>query len=275
MIATVAQLHLLAQADPYEAVQIGALGVAASAVLIAVAVALSLRRRLRLESQILWASVRALGQLLAVGGALAILLDPDAPLWWSWIWVGFIVGFAAWTVRDRASEVPDAGALALLSIGAAAAVTLAVIFGLQIFPLEPRYLVPIAGMMVGNSMQYTILAAQRIVDELRDNRPEVEARLALGQPWEQAARPRLRRALRDAILPQVEKTKTVGLIFLPGAMTGLILAGVDPVDAVLVQVAVMFLILGAVATTATVIAVGLARRLFTDDHRLVRLSRAG
>lgn len=254
-------------------ISIGVSGVAASLVLVAVAVLLSLRQRLGISRRILVASGRALVQLLLVGVALQLILDPDTPLAWSWLWVAGIIGFASWTVRRRAAEVPHALGLALLSIGAAGVVTLGVIFGLGIFPLEARYLVPTAGMMVGNSMQYTVLAARRLVAELRDHRDEVEARLALGQPWREAARPYVRRALRDAITPQLETTRSVGLVFLPGAMTGLILAGVRPLDAVLVQAAVMYLILGAVATTAVTIAQGLARRLFTRDHRLVRLPR--
>jgi putative ABC transport system permease protein len=75
------------------------------------------------------------------------------------------------------------------------------------------------------------------------------------------------------MLPTIEQTKVVGLISLPGAMTGLILGGVDPADAVKIQAAVMFLILGSVATTASVIGLGLTRRLFTADHRLVPLRR--
>ncbi len=76
-----------------------------------------------------------------------------------------------------------------------------------------------------------------------------------------------------ALSPQIETTKATGLVFLPGAMTGLILAGVPPVQAVLVQAVVMFLILGSVAITTVVVAMGLVRRLFTPDHRLVHLPR--
>ena len=97
---------------------------------------------------------------------------------------------------------------------------------------------------------------------------EVEARLALGQPSRQAAAPYLRIALRSALSPQIETTRATGLIFLPGAMTGLILAGVPPVQAVLVQAVVMFLILGSVAVTTVVVALGLVRLVFTRDHRL-------
>ena len=127
--------------------------------------------------------------------------------------------------------------------------------------------------MIGNAMKDAVVASRRIVAELSDKRPEVEARLALGQPWQQASRPYLRTSLRTALISQIETTKAVGLVFLPGAMTGLILAGVDPVDAVKVQAAIMFLILGAVATNITVIGIGVTRRLFTPDHRLVRLDR--
>ena len=101
----------------------------------------------------------------------------------------------------------------------------------------------------------------------------VEARLALGLSASDAFAPHLRSALRTALIPQIETTKAVGIVFLPGAMVGLILAGVDPGDAVRVQIAVMYLVLGSVSTTSTVMALGLTRRLFTPDQRLVRLPR--
>jgi len=133
--------------------------------------------------------------------------------------------------------------------------------------------VPLAGMMIGNSLSATVLAARRVTDELADKRHEIEARLALGQSSKQAARPYIRAAIRTALTPQIESTKAVGLVFLPGAMTGLILGGVDPLDAVLVQAAIMYLILGAVAITAIVVALGVMRNLFTPDHRLRPLTR--
>jgi putative ABC transport system permease protein len=122
-------------------------------------------------------------------------------------------------------------------------------------------------------MTATVLAARRVVEELRDKRLEVEARLALGQPAELAARPYVRSALRTALIPQIETTKAVGIVFLPGAMTGLILAGVSPLKAVVVQAVVMFLVLGSAAVSTAVVAVGLRRRLFTRDHRLIPLAR--
>lgn len=254
---------------------IGWVGVAASLALVVVAIGLSWWQGLRLERSIAWAVVRAAAQLAAVGVALELVLDPAQPLVWSWLWVAGMVVFAAVTVRRRAPEVPSILPVALAAQAMVAAVSLAVIFGFGIFPLQAATLIPLAGMMIGNSMSSTVVAARRVVGELRDHRDEVEARLALGHPWPSAARPYVRTALRTAMIPQIESTKAVGLVFLPGAMTGLILAGVEPADAVLVQMAVMFLILGSVATSVTVVGLGLTRRLFTADHRLVRLDRPG
>jgi len=249
-------------------------GVAASVALVALAVALSTWRRLGLGVDILVAVGRAAAQLIVVGGALHLVVDPDAPVAWAWVWVAGMVVFAATVVRRRASEAPGLFRIALLAVGLAAGSGLAVIFGSGTFDMEGRSIVPLAGMIVGNSLGATVVAARRVVEELSDKRLEVEARLALGQPWQVASRPYVRAALRTAMLSQVEQTKAVGLVLLPGAMTGLVLAGVDPVDAVIVQLIVMYLILGSVAITATVVGVGLTRRLFTADHRLVRLERA-
>jgi len=252
---------------------VGWWGLAASLLLIALTVAISAWRRLGLEREVLVATGRALVQLLAVGYVLVVVIDPDQPVAYAWAWLSFMVVFAAWTVSRRAPEVPGVLPLALVSLGASTAVTTAVIFGLGIFPAEARAIVPVGGMMVGNAMTSTVLAGRRVVAEFSEKRPDVEARLALGQPWTEASRPGLRSALRSALTQQIETTKAVGLVFLPGAMTGLILAGVDPVDAVRVQAAIMFLILGAVAVNVVVIGTGVTRRLFTPDHRLVRIVR--
>lgn len=249
------------------------LGVAASLLLIAVTIGLSWWRRLGLERSIAWAVVRASVQLLAVGYVLGFIIDPDQDLVYSWAWLVFMVVFAAWTVSRRAPEVPGVLPLALQALTASTVVTVGVVFGFGIFPLEPRAIVPIGGMMVGNAMSSTVVAGRRILEEFADKRPEVEARLALGQSWEDAARPSMRSAMRTGMTNQIETTKAVGLVFLPGAMTGLILAGVEPEEAVRVQAAIMFLILGAVAINVVVIGMGVSRRLFTDDHRLVRLAR--
>ena len=251
-----------------EQADIGLTGLALSGVLVAVALGLSMLRRLGVSRDLIVAALRALAQLLVVGAALVLVVDDDDPLVWTWIWVVLICCLAALVVKRRAPEVPAAGWLALLSFAAAAAMSLGVLFGLGIFAPTGRAIVPLAGVMVGNSMTATVVASRRIVAEARDHRDLIEAKLALGLSSAQAFAPHLREALRTALVPQIETTKTVGLIALPGSMTGLILAGVDPADAVRVQVAIMYLVLGSVATTTSVMALGLTRGIFSSDHRL-------
>ena len=254
---------------------IGWAGLGLSLILVAVAVGLSFWQGLRLERDMLWATGRALVQLLAVGYVLKYIVDPDTPIIWAWVWVVLMLLVASFTARRRAPEVPGIMRLTLGATSASAALSLFVVFGLGIYPVVGRAVVPIAGMMIGNSIGSIVVASRRILGELADRRPEVEARLALGQPWQDASKPFVRSALRTALTSQIESTKAVGLVFLPGAMTGLILAGADPVDAVLVQAAIMYLILGCVATNVVLIGLGLTRKLFTPDHRLVRLARTG
>jgi len=247
---------------------IGLSGLALSGVLVGVALAISMARRLGLTRDLIAAALRALVQLLIVGAALALVIDDNDPLIWTWLWLAAMVAFASWTVGRRAPEVPGVRLLALGAFTAAGAVSLGVLFGLGIFDPTGRAIIPLAGMTVGNSMTGTVLASRRIVAEARDNRHLIEARLAVGLPGREAFAPHLRESLRTALVPQIESTKAVGIIALPGAMTGLILAGVDPVDAVRVQVAVMYLVLGSVATSTSVVALGLTRGIFTSDHRL-------
>ena len=254
---------------------IGWAGLALSLILVAVAVALSLWQGLRLEREMLWATARSLVQLLAVGYVLVFIIDDDTSIAWAWAWVVVMLAVAAFTVRRRAPEVPGITLLTVVATTASTLLSLSVVFGLGVYPAVGRAVVPIAGMMIGNSIGSIVVASRRILAELADRRPEVEARLALGQPWQEASKPFVRSALRTALTSQIENTKAVGLVFLPGAMTGLILAGADPLDAVLVQAALMYLILGCVATNVVVIGLGLTRRLFTPDHRLVRLARTG
>lgn len=248
--------------------EVGAAGVAASLVLITVAVALSAREHLALGRSMLWACVRALVQMLVIGAGLGLVLADGAPLFLSWLWVVAMVVIGAVTVASRIREVRGAFPVALASLGAAQTVSLLVVFGLGIFPLEPRTLVPGAGMILGNAIGSTVLAARRTFTEVSEHRDQIEVRLSLGRPGTEAVRPQLVEALRTSITPQIEQTKIVGIIALPGTMTGLLLAGVDPLDAVLVQTVVMFLILGSVAITTVLVGRGVARRLVTTKHRL-------
>lgn len=252
---------------------VGWLGLALSLAFVLAAVALTAQQRLGLGRPIVVALVRSLAQMAVVGAALVPIVDPDTPLAWSWAWVVGITVFSAVTVRRRAPAVPGLFPVALVAMGLVAGTGLSMVFGLGIFDLEGRTLVPVAGMIVGNSMKAAVVGAARMAEAVADGRAEIEAGLALGMAPRRASRRFVRSALRTAISPQVEQTAALGIVFLPGAMTGLILAGVDPLEAVRTQLALMYVILAGVVIAAMTTGLGTIARLTTPDQTLLALDR--
>lgn len=249
-------------------------GLAVSLAFVAVAVGVQWRQHLGLERSILTAVGRSLVQMAVVGTALVPVVDPDTPLAWSWAWVVAIVVFAGITTTRRAPDVPGLLPVALAAMGLVAASGLAVAFGFGVFPLEGRTLVPVAGMVVGNSMKAAVVGASRVAASVADHRTEIEAGLALGMSARRASRRFVREALRTSVSPQVEQTAALGIVFLPGAMTGLILAGVDPLEAVRAQLALMYVILAGVVIAATVTGLGTLSRLTTPEETVRVLERS-
>ena len=142
------------------------------------------------------------------------------------------------------------------------------VVALGVFEPEPRFLVPVGGMVVGNAMTAAAVALNRLGDDMRASAPRIEATLALGATAAQAALPVVRSSLRSGMIPLVDSTKTTGLIFFPGTMVGMLLAGADPVEAVRLQLVLLWTLLGSVAIAA-LIATSLAyRNFFTPAHQL-------
>jgi putative ABC transport system permease protein len=241
--------------------------VAASLALIAVAIAVSFWRRAELEKDIAIAVVRSFIQLTAIGYVIQAIFDSDS-LWLVAALLAGMVGFGTWTARGRAKGVPGATGPILLALAVAAAVTLGLVVALGVFKAEPRYLVPVGGMVIGNSMTAVAVALNRLADEMHDGRRQIEAMLALGATSFQAARATVARSLRSGMIPLVDSTKTTGIVFFPGTMVGMLLAGAEPVDAVRLQVVLLWVLLGAVGL-AGLIATSLGYRgFFTDAHQL-------
>ncbi len=250
-------------------------GAAASLALVAVAVVLSRWRRLHVEGSILWASARAAIQLVAVGLLLTVILESAGSWLWAWLWVVGMVLVSADVARRRARHLPHLLWMALAAIGLATLVALGLVFLPDIIDPEPVTLVVIAGITLGNTMPSVVLAVDQVSRLVIDQAGQVEALLALGFDARGATRFVVERAARTALIPQIERTKVVGLIALPGAMVGLLLAGVDPVDAVLAQLVIMYVILGSVATSVVTMTLAAARAAFTPDLRLAAWAQTG
>jgi putative ABC transport system permease protein len=248
-------------------IQVSVTDVLATLALIAVAVGVSFWRRAELEEDIGIAVVRSFVQLTAIGYVISFIFDQDS-LWLVVALIAVMVVFGAFTARRRARRVPDAFWPLFIALAVAGAATLGLVVALGVFKPQPRYLVPVGGMVVGNSMTAAAVALNRLGDDVTDHAREIEATLALGATSTVAAAPFVRRSLRSGMIALVDSTKTTGLIFFPGTMVGMLLAGADPTDAVRLQLILLWTLLGSVAL-AGLIAVTLAyRNFFTPAHQL-------
>lgn len=241
--------------------------VAASLALVAIAIAISRWQEADLERDIVVATVRSIIQLTLIGYAIKLIFDVDS-IWLVVALLAVMVLFGAMTARSRAKSVPDAFWPLLLTLAIAAASTLGLVVALGIFEPTPRYLVPVGGMVIGNSMTASAVALNRLGDEVADSRARIEATLALGATAREAALPIVRRSLRSGMITLVDSTKTTGLIFFPGTMVGMLLAGANPTDAVRLQLILLYSLLGSVAI-AGLLATNLAyRNFFTPAQQL-------
>jgi len=241
--------------------------VAASLALVAIAIAVSVWRRTELERDIGVAVVRSAVQLIAIGYVIQAIFDADSLV----LVVGLLavmVVFGAVQARARARRVPNALVPLLIALASAGAATLGLVVALGIFEPEPRFLVPVGGMVIGNAMTAAAVALNRLGDEISDRAGEIEATLALGATATQAVAPSVRRSLRSGTITLVDSTKTTGLIFFPGTMVGMLLAGADPVDAVRLQLILLWTLLGSVAVAALIATTLACRSFFTAAHQL-------
>ena len=170
-----------------------------------------------------------------------------------------MVVFATGLVRRRTASLGTnrpSVILSALAVSVPVAAGLTVVFCFGVLPLQPSTLVPMAGIILGNTLPATSVGATRFVELVRDERGQIEAMLALGFGAHVSIRPQVTKAVRTALTPPIERMRMIGLVLLPGTMTGMLLAGVEPLQAVMTQMVVSFLILGGVTLTVTTVVLG-------------------
>jgi putative ABC transport system permease protein len=227
--------------------------------------------RLGLTRSLIWGTIRCVVQLTLVGYVLVWMFSVNHPLFLSLV-VAFMTAMAAITATRRTPNVSDfPSILAFIAMAASAYLVMIIVCALVIRP-EPWYssrvAIPITGMILGNAINGIALSLDRLYSEVQANRDEIEALLAVGaRPWE-AASDQAREALRAGMTPTINSLMVVGVVSLPGMMTGQILGGVDPLEAVRYQIVVMLMITTAVAIGAMILIALSFRRLFTKDMAL-------
>ena len=223
-------------------------------------------------AEILIATARMTVQLVAVGYLLELVFQRPHPAV-TVLLVGVMEVFAVRNIFARVKLDPSPALRRVIIISMVSGTTVAIVFFLLVILATdpwyaPRYVIPISGMLIGNSMTGISLGFERLVRGIADNTRQVEAAMMLGATRRQAAHRYARDAFAAAILPTINAMVGMGIVFLPGMMTGQILAGSSPVLAIRYQIAIMLGILGSVTTTVFLMTEFGYRTFFTRDYRL-------
>jgi UDP-glucose/iron transport system permease protein len=259
----------------YVPLNIADLALAASLILINGAVSWAFS--LGLERTLIVNAARMTVQLALIGFVLKWIFEQTSPLWTLGLAI-IMVLVAGYEIVSRLSRRPKGFEAYLLGSGTLLVVgTLATTFALVgiIGPdpwYQPRYVLPILGMVLGNAMTGIALTASTLLETAARDRAAIEARLALGADRFTAISATLRLALKTGLMPILNAMAASGIVALPGMMTGQILAGLDPIEATKYQIMIMFLIAGATALGVVLAGYGTVTLLTDARHRL-RLDR--
>ncbi|MEX0886408.1 MAG: iron export ABC transporter permease subunit FetB [Phycisphaeraceae bacterium] len=251
---------------------VGVLQLSLAAGLVLVAGLVSLLLRLGLEWRLAIAALRTVVQLLLIGYILRYVFVLENV--WLLAGVVTVMVLVAGHAAVQRTEARFAGMLSVSLIALVASSLLTtwmvtrLVIGVEPW-YQPQYMIPLLGMILGNSLTGISLCLDQLLGALNDRRHEIEMELALGATrWEAARRP-LRDAVRRGMIPTINAMSVVGIVSLPGMMTGQILAGVDPLLAVKYQIVVMFMIAAATALGCIFVALLVYSRLFNARHQLL------
>lgn len=255
------------------AVQLSIWQVLLAYVFVIVVLAIVRVRGVRREREILVASIRMTLQLIATGYVLGYVLENPNPL----VTVAIILlmeAFACYTVfakfKGRLSKGLKWSVVTSLTTGTLTCLLYFLFVVVQVSPwYDPQFFIPIAGMIVGNSMTGVALGVKSLLDGMTSHRALVEEALILGATPAAATHRIINSTFDAAIMPTINSMVGMGIIFLPGMMTGQILSGTSPTTAVMYQIAIMAGILCAVAVSVVMLLQSGYRTFFNDQAQLV------
>jgi len=207
--------------------------------------------RLRIHGEVIVGTLRCFIQLIILGYVVDIIFNVNQ-LSWMLVMIGAMVVVGAHTARVRARGLRRPWLLCIVALSAGAVVSLGVIFLFRIVRFEGQYLIPMAGIVIGNAVRLLSISLDRLKGEMKNRRTEVEVALSLGATPHLAAQSSRWAAVRAALIPSIDGMKIIGLVQMPGAMLGMLMAGAPPLEAVKLQIVVIYLLLS--SNTITVVA---------------------
>ncbi|MGX7109340.1 ABC transporter permease [Facklamia miroungae] len=251
--------------------QVSPLSLALTFSLVLITFFISYREKLDLWKDLLIAIVRVIVQLLLVGYVLEQIFAINNT-WITLAMVAVIIFNASWNASKHGSSIKNAFAISLIAIGAGSIVSLGILVFSGSLKFTPSQIVPITGMISGTAMAALGLTFRNLKQLFEDHRQAFLEMLALGATPQQATTHVKKLAVKSGIQPTIDNIKTTGVVTLPGMMSGLIFAGVDPTKAIMYQIMISFTILGTTALVAATAAHLSIRTFFNDQYQLIFMS---
>ncbi|BCS89458.1 ABC transporter permease [Pseudodesulfovibrio sediminis] len=253
-------------------IEIGPLQLALCLGFVLLAGVTSFSYKLKLEKDLFIGTVRTFAQLFLMGYVLKFVFEVHV----SWLVLLMFIGMVAAAVhiiRGRVSErsipfvIPTFVSM-IISYTLVTMLVTGVVVGARPW-WTPQYFIPLAGMIVGNSMTAISICLDRLFSDLKARRTEVEMKLALGADYREASQDILRAAIKAGMIPSINSLMAVGLVSLPGMMTGQILSGTDPLIAIRYQIIVMLMLVASTSLGALVVTSLVRKRCFSAAQRLL------
>ncbi len=241
--------------------------------LIAIAIGLSAWEKLGLEWHLTLAASRTIIQLLGVGYILALVFALNNP-WAVLAILGLMLTVATIVSRNRISKkIPRllplvAGSLLISTILTLSYTTLFIIKP-EIW-YKPEYIIPFGGIVLGNAMNSAALAGERLVSTIRASQLEIETHLSLGATPEESIAQYRKDAIKAALIPTLNQMMVIGIVTLPGTITGQLLGNINPIQAAAYQMIIMFMVAFASIITTILLTKGIYRQFFTAESQLIR-----
>lgn len=236
--------------------------------LVFVTLIFSYSQKLKLEKDTVISVIRAIVQLVAVGFVLEYVFGFKNPVFTTLLLV-FMVFNASWNAAKRGKGIRKGLLISFVSIASGAIVTLSVLIFSGIIHYEPYQIIPVSGMIISNSMVALGLCYKQLASDFKNKREEVETKLALGADIMPSSINIIRDSIKTGMLPTIDSAKTLGIVSLPGMMTGLILAGTSPVQAIKYQIMVTFMLLSTTSISSFIACYLAYRGFFNKKKQLI------
>lgn len=227
----------------------------------------SYKEKLSFEKDIFIAVFRAFVQLIIAGLVLTQIFHLNH--WMITLTsIMIIIINASWNTANRGKQISNNFTISFISISITTIIILAILIISGSLKFIPSQVIPLTGMIAGNSMSAIGIAYRNLIQSYSDNYQKIQEKLALGADTRQASSSIIKKTIKQGLLPVLDQSKTMGLVSIPGMMTGLLLAGIEPIKTIIYQIMIIFVFISTTSISIFISTLLAYQDFFSDRMKL-------